>query len=129
MTHLNETLLKLGFEVTNADKCCFTRGRDDSKTILCCHVDDILGIGKKVALDKFILEIKKEYDINIELGYKHSYIGLDINKNGSTGVICVGQAGYKREVLHRFRDLITRERTEVLSIALIICLLSCLLCT
>ena len=33
LTHLNETPIKLGFEVINADKCCFTRGQDESKTI------------------------------------------------------------------------------------------------
>lgn len=112
MNHLNETLIKLGFEATDADKCCYTRGSGANKIILCFHVDDILAIAKKVELDKFVLEIKKEYDINIEQGYKHSYIGLDIKKNARTGIICVGQTGYKREVLNRFKDLISRDRSE-----------------
>ena len=111
MTHLNGTLTKLGFQVTDADKCCFTRGCIffffDDMLLLCSHVDDLLVVGKKNALDKFKTEISKEYDINIELGYKHSYIGLDIKKNRASGVICVGQAGYKRQVLKRFEHLLS----------------------
>ena len=112
MTHLNATLVKLDFQVTDADKCCYTRGTGDSKLILCSHVDDLLVIGKPAELNIFKTQIIKEYDINIELGYKHSYIGLDIKKNRSSGVICVGQSGYKKEVINRFRDLIARERSD-----------------
>ena len=112
MTHLNETLVKLDFQVTDADKCCYTRGTGDTKLILCSHVDDLLVIGKMSELNVFKDQISKEYDINIEMGYKHSYIGLDIKKNRSTGVICVGQSGYKREVINRFKDYIARERSD-----------------
>ena len=112
MTHLNETLTKLGFQVTDADKCAFTRGAGDNMLLLCSHVDDLLVVGKKDALDKFKAEITKEYDINIELGYKHSYIGLDIKKNRASGVICVGQAGYKSQVLKRFQHLLSEVRYD-----------------
>jgi len=112
MNHLNGTLVKLGFEETNADKCCYIKGNGESKIIICCHVDDILAIAKKPELDTFILDIRKEYDINIQQGYKHSYIGLDIRKNPRTGTIVVGQSGYRREVLKRFKDLITNVRSE-----------------
>ena len=112
MTHLNATLDKLKFQVTDADKCCFTRGSGQHQLILCSHVDDLLVIGKLAALELFKTQISKEYDINIESGYKHSYIGLDIRKNKNTGVICVGQSGYKKEVINRFKDLIDRERSD-----------------
>jgi hypothetical protein len=112
MTHLNETLTKLGFQVTDTDKCCFTRGTGDDMLILCSHVDDLLIIGKMSALNKFKAEISKEYDINIEMGYKHSYIGLDIRKNRGTGVICIGQAGYKRQVIKRFEHLFSEVRYD-----------------
>ena len=112
MTHLNETLGRLGFQVTDADKCCFTRGTGDDMLLLCSHVDDLLIVGKNNALLKFKEEITKEYDINIEQGYKHSYIGLDIKKNRASGVICIGQAGYKRQVLKRFEHLLSEVRYD-----------------
>ena len=112
MTHLNETLTKLGFQVCDGDKCCFTRGTLDDMLILCSHVDDLLVIGKRPQLDKFKEEIQKEYDINIQDGYKHSYLGLDINQNPASNMVTVGQAGYKHEVINRFIDLIRRERSD-----------------
>ena len=99
MTHLNNTLVKLGFQVSSGDKCCYTRGSGNDLIILGTHVDDILAVAQKPALDNFKSEIQKEYDINIQEGYKHSYIGLDINQNPSSNVISIGQAGYRKDVI------------------------------
>ena len=46
------------------------------------------------------------------MGYKHSYIGLDIKKNPGSGVICVGQAGYKSQVIKRFEHLFSEVRYD-----------------
>ena len=112
MTHLNQTLAKLGFTPTNGDKCCFTRGAGTDMIIICVHVDDILGIGPQTQLDRFKSEITKEYDINVEMGRKHSYIGLDINQSTRDSTITVGQGGYRREVVNRFQHLIDRCRYD-----------------
>ena len=108
MTHLNNTLTKLQFEVTMSDKCCWTRGTGDSKIILCSHVDDLLVIGKRRCLDIFNSQIIKIYKITIQNGVKHSYIGLDINQCQSTYRISVTQSGYRRDVVNRFQDLIEK---------------------
>ena len=108
MTHLNNTLTKLQFEVTMGDKCCWTRGTGDNKIILCSHVDDLLVIGKQKYLDLFNTEISKVYKITIQVGSKHSYIGLDINQCLSTYRVSVSQSGYRRDVVNRFQDLIEK---------------------
>ena len=108
MTHLNNTLSELGFTIVCGDKCCFTRGEGVNMIILCSHVDDLLVIGKPSQLNVFINEIRKKYDINIQTGLKHSYIGLDIIQCNSTYRVSIGQTGYRRDVINRFIDLIQR---------------------
>jgi hypothetical protein len=106
MTHLNESLSKLGFHVISADKCCFIRGENDAQIILVSHVDDLLIIGKQPALIKFKREIEGIYNINIQEGKKHSYLGMDIQQCPATYKVSVSQSGYRQEVVNRFNDLI-----------------------
>ncbi len=47
---------------------------------VCAHVDDLMAIGKPNALAQFESEIKQVYDITVQRGHKHSYIGLDITQ-------------------------------------------------
>ena len=110
MTHLNGTLLKLGFTVSPGDRCLFTRGADDRKIFICSHVDDILCIGKPPAINAFREAFAREYEINAQEGFKHSYIGLDIIQEESTHKVSIGQTGYRRDVLIRFRDLLDLDR-------------------
>ena len=111
-THLNATLIKLGFEVSAGDRCCYTRGHGENKLIICTHVDDILCVGHKVGLDAFKSEFEKEYDINVQEGRKHSYIGLDIIQRASDSTVSIGQTGYRRDVLARFAHLLSNSRND-----------------
>ena len=111
-THLNGTLIKLGFEVSPGDRCCFTRGRGDSKIIICTHVDDILCVGHPSGLDDFKVDFKKEYEINAQDGQKHSYIGLDIIQQPVNHTVSIGQTGYRRDVLARFSHLLDNSRSD-----------------
>ena len=108
MTHLNNTLVRLQFDVTTGDKCCWTRGTGNEKILLASHVDDLLVVGKQKYLDIFNEEIKKVYKITIQTGIKHSYIGLDINQCQSTYRVTLSQSGYRRDVVNRFKDLIDK---------------------
>ena len=112
MTHLNTTLVKLGFTVSQADCCCFSRGLGRSKLIICSHVDDILCVGNTEKLQAFKAEFEKEYEINTQEGYKHSYIGLDIIQEPSTSKVSIGQTGYRRDVLNRFSHLLNNSRAD-----------------
>ena len=108
MTHLNESLSKLGFHVISADKCCFIRGENDAQVIIASHVDDLLIIGKPPALTKFKREIESVYNINIQEGKKHSYLGMDIQQCPATYKVSISQSGYRQEVVNRFSDVISQ---------------------
>ena len=108
MTHLNESLSKLGFHVISADKCCFIRGENDAQVIIASHVDDLLIIGKPPALTKFKREIESVYNINIQEGKKHSYLGMDIQQCPATYKVSISQSGYRQEVVNRFGDLVSQ---------------------
>ena len=113
MTHLNESLSKLGFHVISADKCCFIRGEGDIQVILASHVDDLLIIGKQPALAKFKRDIEAIYNINIQEGKKHSYLGMDIQQCPATYKVSVSQSGYRQEVVSRFSELISQYKDSV----------------
>lgn len=112
MTHLNSTLVKLGFTVSPGDRCCFMRGVDKYKLVICSHVDDILCVGHHEGLAVFKAEFEKVYETNVQEGYKHSYIGLDIVQEPSTSKVSIGQTGYRRDVLNRFSHLLNNSRSD-----------------
>ena len=58
----------------------------------------------------FAEEFRKEYECNIEVGYKHSYIGLDIVQDRSTFTVSVGQTGYRKDIINRFEYLISQSK-------------------
>ena len=111
-THLNNTLIKLGFVVSPGDRCCFTRGQDDTKIIICTHVDDILCVGRPIELQTFKTDFQKEYEINAQEGQKHSYIGLDIIQKPNDYTVSIGQTGYRRDVLARFSHLLDNSKND-----------------
>ena len=112
MTHLNTTLLKLGFSVSPGDRCCFTKGDGESRLFICSHVDDILCVGKPDGIKLFKTQFEKEYEINVQEGQKHSYIGLDIMQQLGTHRVSIGQTGYRRDVLNRFAQLMHNNRAD-----------------
>ena len=80
--------------------------------MLCTHVDDLLCVGKQASLDRFALDFKKVYDCNVQVGHKHSYLGLDIVQVPSTKTVSIGQTGYRKEVLNRFRHLLENSKCD-----------------
>jgi hypothetical protein len=105
-SHLSATMLRRGFTSAPGDKCVFSRGSGDNMIILCTHVDDIFSIGLQSAINKFKIELSQDYQVNIQEGDNHSYIGLDI-KRDHEGSIHISQPGYRRDVLERFSELIS----------------------
>jgi hypothetical protein len=97
--HLTASMLRMGFHVTEADRCCFVRGSGQTRLIVTAHVDDLLVVGRGRELDTFETEISKVYEINTQRGAL-SYIGLDIRRIGDD--ILVSQSGYRLELLDRF---------------------------
>ena len=107
-THLTNSMIKLNFRVAAGDKCLFIRGDGNSFVMACAHVDDLLIIGTACELNIFKDEIQNAYDINIQVGEKHSYLGLEIEKH-TNGTIAVSQSGYRRCILLKYKDDIESE--------------------
>ena len=105
-SHLSASLLRRGFTCSPGDKCVFTRGVGDNMVIACTHVDDILCIGMLSAVNRFKLELSQDYQVNIQEGDNHSYIGLVIKRHHD-GSVRISQPGYRREILDRFAELIS----------------------
>jgi hypothetical protein len=97
--HLTASMLRMGFRVTEADRCCFVRGSGRTRIIVTAHVDDLLVVGGSRELDAFETQLSKAYEINTQRGAL-SYIGLDIRLDGDD--ILVSQSGYRLELLDRF---------------------------
>lgn len=104
-THLYNTMTKLHFRTFIGDKCTFMR----EELMVVAHVDDLLFTGPKRQMDAFIHDITNEYQMNIQVGNSHSYLGLDIRRgmlrDSSDYAIRVTQNGYRNDVVNRFTSL------------------------
>ena len=56
--HWASIMLKLGFWISAADPCLFSRGMTQTIIIICLHVDDGFSCGKLQELLKFFKEVK-----------------------------------------------------------------------
>jgi len=63
-----------------------------------------MGVGKPQALSQFEDEIKQVYDITVQRGFKHSYIGLDIIQSKHDGSIIVSQKGFHKELINKYSE-------------------------
>jgi len=102
--HLSERMKELGFTQLTSDKCLWKRGTGDMTIYVCAHVDDLFGIGKENALTQFESDIKQVYDITVQRGHKHSYIGLDITQSRHNKNIIVSQKGFHKELLNKYSE-------------------------
>ena len=80
------------------------RGTGAQRIYACAHVDDLLAIGKPEALSQFDTDIRKHYEITVQRGLKHSYIGLDIVQLRGSKKVIVSQKGFHRELLNKYAD-------------------------
>lgn len=92
-------LLSLGFQVSEADPCLYTRERNGMKLILVVYVDDgLVAASNLEELRRFLIELKQEFKvISKEANY---YLGLEINSTSKGLKIC--QKAHVRKILDRF---------------------------
>jgi hypothetical protein len=102
--HLSERMKELGFTQLTSDRCLWRRGSGDMRIYVCAHVDDLMGIGKPCALVQFESDIKQVYDITVQRGHKHSYIGLDITQSRQNKNIIVSQKGFHKELINKYSE-------------------------
>jgi len=92
--HLSGSMKTLGFTQLVSDRCAWRRGVGNEQLYVCAHVDDLLAIGKPEALSQFDKDIRKHYEITVQRGLKHSYIGLDIVQLRGSKKVIVSQKGF-----------------------------------
>jgi hypothetical protein len=102
--HLSDTMRQLGFIQLTSDNCMWKRGEGIMRIYVCAHVDDLMAIGKPEALHAFERDIKTKYDISVQRGLKHSYIGLDITQLRGSMKIVVSQKGFQKELLNKYSE-------------------------
>jgi hypothetical protein len=102
--HLSGSMKTLGFIQLISDRCAWRRGAGNEQLYVCAHVDDLLAIGKPEALSQFDKDIRKHYEITVQRGLKHSYIGLDIVQLRGSKKVIVSQKGFHRELLNKYAD-------------------------
>ena len=98
---LDRKLKHMGFAPLPGDPCAYSRGKGDSRTNVCIHVDDLMVCAKKKAREAFVRQFKsQDFEFSTQDGPKLSYIGMTINKVENGYV--VSQEGYRKELMSRF---------------------------
>jgi hypothetical protein len=101
---LSRALATIGFQVSTADPCMFTRptpGHEGEQDIMSVHVDDIRGSAPTPeAADKVLHDIKKLFDITINQP-TDAFLGVE-TKFLPDGSIQLHQEAYIKRMLQRF---------------------------
>jgi hypothetical protein len=71
---------------------------------MCAHVDDLMAIERPEALQAFERDVKTQYEITVQRGYKLSYIGLDVTQLRGTMKIAVSQKRFHKELLSKYSE-------------------------
>jgi hypothetical protein len=102
-SHVNGTLLDMGFTRCKADECVYTLQRTAEEYLLVgVYVDDILVAGSTTeTLDWFNEEVKKRYTITVNRPLD-SYLGMNISRDWEKKTITVNQPGYIDKIVERF---------------------------
>jgi hypothetical protein len=102
-SHVNLTLVEMGFTRCISDECVYIlRRKDGSYIIVGVYVDDILVAGSASGcLDWFNSEIAKTYSITINKPLD-SYLGMNITRNWENKSITINQPGYINKIVNKF---------------------------
>ena len=87
----NKLMTKLGFKVSPADPCLFSRGTGSNMLLICLYVADGFACGKEQTLQKFFEEIKQEkLAITIEKSMG-DYLSCEVKFNAEMTKAWLGQ--------------------------------------
>jgi hypothetical protein len=102
-SHVNLTLLEMGFTRCVSDECVYRLQRKDGNyIILGVYVDDILVAGSSSeCVDWFNKEIAMKYTITINRPLD-SYLGMNIARDWEKKTITINQPGYIDKIVSRF---------------------------
>jgi len=86
---LNDTLKGLGFEATKTKPCMYKKISQNSYNLIAIYVDDIIiACSKKSDMDNIKKKLHENFDIH-DNGLLHHFLGMEIQRQGERGTICV----------------------------------------
>jgi len=86
---LNDTLKGLGFEATKTKPCLYKKISQNSYNLIAIYVDDIIiACSKKSDMDNIKKKLHENFDIH-DNGLLHHFLGMEIQRQGERGTICV----------------------------------------
>ena len=94
---LDNTLLALGFQKSEAEHGVYIRGLGEARLIVGVYVDDLIITGRS-GINKFKAEMKKMFSMS-DLGLLSYYLGLEVQQT-EVG-IRIGQAAYAAKLVER----------------------------
>jgi hypothetical protein len=90
---LTEVLADFGMSKSTWDPCVFFKNEDDSKTIMCLHVDDQAIVSNKgELLEKLKFHLASRFKKITDLGAVNSFLGMDINYEENTKKLIFSQS-------------------------------------
>ena len=97
-SHIHGTLIKMGFEQSDADPCLYIRPSDGSS--VCLYVDDLILAAPAAAMESIKNTLKDHYSIK-DHGTLSWYLGCSVDHNRSAGTLSLSQPAYVQEILQR----------------------------
>ena len=91
----------MGFTASDADPCLFSTGKGTQRVYVLVHVDDGLIIGAKKTVQAALAAIAGAFDIK-DIGEAVYFLGLEIHRDRTRGLLRLGQPKYARSILERF---------------------------
>jgi len=102
-------MVKLGFRISAADPCLFSRGMAQTIIIICLHVDDGFACGKLQELLKFFKEVKELLKLTTEESMG-DYLSCEVKFNEDKTRAWLGQPHMIKKIEKVFGEKVSRLR-------------------
>jgi hypothetical protein len=81
--HMVKILTKLGFVMSQLDRCLFTKDVGDGQIVdICVHVDDLfITAANQVAFDEVSSQLKAELEVDVQCDSPYSFLGMTITRD------------------------------------------------
>lgn len=95
-------MLDNGFVRSNYDHCLYSCDTGEELVYLLLYVDDLIILSENIEqINKIKQLVSKEFEMR-DMGETKSFLGINIERDRSHGILRINQRGYLEDVLHRF---------------------------
>lgn len=99
---IDHVLKEMGFKPCISEPCLYTKNKKGNYNLITVYVDDILIVSTKMEDLKAIKgQIAERFEVS-DKGSVQLYLGLEVNREGDTGAISLGQQNYIDEMLREY---------------------------